>query len=100
MPSLAYAWPPSVADGEEFTVHVSATTGTVAIEIARVGAHREVVWRAGAVAVDDLPLPDDVVARGCGWPPTCAVHVDGWRSGYYEIVVTGTGEEFERAATS
>jgi hypothetical protein len=81
-----YAAPTSVAPGERVALHISATVPRVAVEIARVGAAREVVWQRDGVAVEQHAIPDDVAANGCGWPATLSVEVGrDWRSGYYEI---------------
>ncbi|MCU1428930.1 MAG: hypothetical protein JWL83_2930 [Actinomycetia bacterium] len=99
MPASGYAWPASVGDGDTFTIHASATD-RVDIEVARVGAARDVVWRATDVEVGDHAVPSDAIARGCDWPSCAAVTVDGWRSGYYEIVITAAGEPRHAASTS
>jgi hypothetical protein len=60
--------------------------GPVSIEVARLGAEREVVWRATDVVVEDHPIPENAAQRGCGWPVTLTVPVaDDWRSGCYEV---------------
>jgi N,N-dimethylformamidase beta subunit-like, C-terminal len=99
MPSWAYAWPPSVADGDTFTIHVSAT-GPVDIEVARVGGARTVVWQAARLDCEEHAFDGDTIARGCDWPVTATVTVEGWPSGYYEIVATVVGEASDPAATS
>src|SRR5690242_18684922 len=100
MTALSYAWPPSVADGESFAVHASSPRGTVDVEVARIGAQRQVVFRAAGVVVGDHDVPTDAVARGCDWPVALTVPVDGWPSGYYEVVVRGDGDPPDPAATS
>ena len=75
----------SVAPGETFALHASAVGGEYALEIARVGAARHVVYRA-SVAVGDHPRPDHADAEGCGWPACCTVTVGAdWATGYYDI---------------
>ena len=63
-----YAWPQSVVAGEAVGIHCSASVRDVTIEIARVGATREVVFRRDGIAIDHHAVPDDVAAAGCGWP--------------------------------
>jgi hypothetical protein len=64
----------------------SSTVPRVAIEIARVGATREVVWRRDAIPVGCHAIPDEVAANGCEWPAAVSVRVEPqWQSGYYEI---------------
>ncbi|HEY0300547.1 MAG TPA: N,N-dimethylformamidase beta subunit family domain-containing protein, partial [Rhizomicrobium sp.] len=92
MPAL-YTHPLSVKPGESFAVHASSAAGPCGLEIARVGAERDVVYRA-QIAVGDHATPPNADARGCGWPAaaTVAVRAD-WRSGYYDVVLTdATGE--------
>jgi hypothetical protein len=82
-----YATPTSVAPGETVRLHCSATVPHVAIEIARIGARREVVFRRERVATEHHAIPDDASAAGCRWPITIEVPVAAdWRSGYYEVV--------------
>ena len=87
MPAL-YTFPLSVKPGESFAVHASSATSPCTLEIARVGAERDVVYRA-PIEVGSHPTPPDADAKGCGWPvaATIAVRAD-WRSGYYDIVLT------------
>ena len=34
------------------------------------------------------PVPDDVVAAGCGWTTTLGIETtSAWRSGYYEVAI-------------
>lgn len=85
-----YCWPHSVTTGERVAVHLSATTGTVRLEIARIGQERTVVFAVDDLAVEDHPVPGDASASGCGWPETITVDVDdSWTSGYYEVLITG-----------
>lgn len=90
-----YAGRLSYEPGETLTVHASSIAGdrVCAIEIARVGAEREVVWRQEDVAVSPQPIPDDAYAAGCGWPVTLSLELPEWRPGYYEIVFETTTDE-------
>jgi hypothetical protein len=96
----AYCWPLSAAGGESVDLHVSSPKAEVTVEVARVGAEREVVWTATASA-DHLPLPADADTHGCDWPAVLTIPTDAaWRSGYYEVVVQpveGGGSEHNRA---
>ncbi|CAN5509567.1 hypothetical protein BH10ACT1_BH10ACT1_12110 [soil metagenome] len=88
-----YCWPQSAEPGESVELHLSATTGTVEIEIARIGATREVVFRADDVAVGDHPVPDTASSEGCGWPSALTVAIEAdWASGYYEVLLTGEAD--------
>jgi len=79
----------SARPGERVALHASAPRGPCTIEIARVGADREPVLTLDGVAVGDHPTPEDADRNGCGWPAATAFEVGaGWRSGYYDIVLT------------
>jgi hypothetical protein len=60
----------------------------VRVEIARVGAQREVVFTSASVPTEDHETPKSASSNGCDWP--AALTIDGdpsWRSGYYEVVM-------------
>ncbi len=84
-----YCWPQSVCTGEQVGLHLSSSGGRpVRVEVARVGARREVVFRSDHVATDEQEIPKDAASSGCGWPTALTVDVDPeWRSGYYEVVM-------------
>ncbi len=84
-----YCWPQSVAPGQLVALHLSSAGGRpVAVEIARVGAERTVVW-SDTVPADDHPTPHDASANGCDWPAAASlVAGDDWDSGYYEVLLT------------
>ncbi len=82
-----YAWPQSAVAGEQVGIHAAGPPGTAQVEVARVGAERQVVSTAEIELVSH-EVPDDVVTAGCGWPAATHVEVDpAWPSGYYEVVV-------------
>ncbi len=88
----AYCWPHSGVAGTGFPVCISSSLGPVHVTVTRVGASREVVARYDDVPAEPQPVPDDVVAAGCGWPATLVVATDeGWRSGFYEVQVEPVG---------
>ena len=84
-----YCWPQSVAPGGSVALHLSSAGGRpVEVEIARVGATREVVWR-DTVPAGDHPTPLDAATNGCDWPAAASVTVGpDWRSGYHEVLLT------------
>jgi len=84
-----YCWPQSVAPGTPIDLHLSsAGARPVAVEIARVGARRSIVW-SETVEADDHPTPRDADANGCDWPSAAKVRTgDDWVSGYYEVLLT------------
>jgi hypothetical protein len=84
-----YCWPQSACPGEQVELHMSSSAGrTVRVEVARVGAQREVVFSSDSVAADEHDTPKDASSIGCGWPVALALVVDStWRSGYYEVAM-------------
>ena len=88
---LVYCWPQSVEAGDDVAIHASGPSVEVAVEVARVGATREVV-RRGTMTVQPQSLGPEVVAEGCDWPAAAHLAVEPeWRSGYYEVVLTHDG---------
>jgi hypothetical protein len=82
----------SYRPGEEVTFHCSARVKHFSVEIARVGANREVAWRKAGIAGAEPPTPSDAYATGCGWPVTFALTIPpDWRSGFYEVTFTAEG---------
>lgn len=77
----------SVRPGETFALHASAR-GPCRLEIARVGAVRDVVLQREQIATQDLPTPPHADRDGCGWPAVAEIAVGDWRSGYYDVVLT------------
>jgi hypothetical protein len=84
-----YCWPQTVAPGGRVALHLSsAGARPVDVEVARVGGTREVVHTEAGVPAGDHPTPNGAAQTGCGWPAAAEVVVgDGWRSGYYEVVL-------------
>lgn len=83
----------SVRPGERFTVHASATSGPCVLEVARVGAGRDLVLRREGVRVGDHPTPEHADRDGCGWPATLTIEAGAWATGYYDIQLTdGDGD--------
>src|SRR3989442_1668424 len=87
-----YATSTSVSPGQTVDLHLAATVPLVSLEIARVGARREVVWRREGLRAEPHAVPDDAAANGCGWPVAVSVPIEPtWRSGYYEVVFHAPG---------
>ncbi len=84
-----YCWPQSIDPGSSVALHLSsAGARQVDIEIARIGAGRDVVW-SGTVAAGEHPTPRDADSAGCDWPAATTVTAgNDWSSGYYEVVLT------------
>ena len=82
----------SYQPGEEVALHCSARTKHFSVEIARVGAEREVVWRRATIPGTEQPTPPMAYATGCGWPVTLTVPIPPtWRSGFYTVTLRGAG---------
>ena len=83
----------SVRPGQGFALHASSASPNCRLEIARVGAAREVVLSRDVV-VGDHPTPPEADRNGCGWPAAAEITVGAdWRSGYYDIVLTDPAGE-------
>ncbi|MCC7374458.1 MAG: hypothetical protein IT581_07365 [Verrucomicrobiales bacterium] len=83
-----YAARVSYAPGEELALHVSTSAAEFSVEIARLGARREVVWNSAAVAGREHPIPEDSSSQGCRWPAAVTLKIPAdWRSGYYQVVL-------------
>ena len=90
-PTVAgYCWPQSVAPGTRVGLHVSSSLPAVDVEVARVGAARQVVHEHPQLPADDLGVPDDASSNGCGWPVSLELDTTGWSTGYHEVRLTGT----------
>jgi hypothetical protein len=88
MPAL-YTDRLSVRPGESFTLHASAAASPCRVEIARVGAVRDIVFAQDGVAVGNHPTPEHADRDGCRWPAALKVTAGAdWRSGYYDIALT------------
>ncbi|MBX3398431.1 MAG: hypothetical protein KF873_06800 [Gemmataceae bacterium] len=76
----------SYAPGEELKLHVSSAAERYDVEIARLGAKREVVWSKKGVPGKVHPIPANASSHGCRWPATLTIPVpENWRSGYYTV---------------
>ncbi len=80
----------SVRAGEEVRFHISTDTEKYSMEISRVGAQREVVWRKEGVPGSQYPVPEDAATHGCRWPEVLRLLIpEDWRSGYYSVSLRG-----------
>jgi len=110
-----YCVPISVAPGERVALHAGATRRlafgavepasgklTFDVEVARLGATREVVHRAAALVAEPHVVPAQAFARGAGYPESASIPVGSdWRSGFYEVrlrVQHADGTSVERCA--
>jgi len=83
----------SVRPGERFALHASSSHPHCRLEIARVGAGRQLVLSQD-LDVGDHPTPAEADRYGCGWPIAAEIAVGAdWASGYYDIVLSdGAGQ--------
>ena len=58
----------SVQPGDEIGFHISTNVDTFSMEIARVGAEQQVVWRREGLRGQEYPVPEDVSSHACRWP--------------------------------
>ena len=83
-----YTSPVSVRQGQPVALHARTSGGPFAVEVARLGRERVVVWKKDGVAGAMLEVPETASAQGCGWPVVVEIPVGkDWRSGYYEVVM-------------
>lgn len=75
----------SVRPRERFAIHASSPNGPCRLEIARVGATREIVTIIEDIAVSDHPTPKNADTNGCGWPVAATIEAGDWQSGYYDL---------------
>jgi hypothetical protein len=84
-----YCWPQSVEPGGRVALHLSSAGGRrVAVEVARIGRDRTVVFADPAVEAGDHATPVDASTNGCDWPVAVTIDIDPtWHSGYYEVAL-------------
>jgi hypothetical protein len=83
----------SLYPGETFKLHASAK-GPASVDIARIGAGREVVLTLEGLIVGEHPVPAHADRDGCAWPAATEIQIGAdWRSGYYDIVLTDADGE-------
>ena len=89
----------SYRPGDTVRFHTSTSAPRYSIEIARVGARREVLWTRSGLPGELHPTPAEAYGRGCGWPDGFAFRIPkDWRSGYYAVRFRAedrTGEPLE-----
>jgi hypothetical protein len=90
----AYTDRSSYQPGDEVRIHVSTNASRYALEFARLGATRDVVWSKENLSGVERPVPDDASAVGCNWPVTLTLKVQPeWKSGYYAARVRLAGKD-------
>ncbi len=77
----------SYRPGDRLCFKVSSSAESYAIEIARLGAGRELVWQRDGIVAGVHPVPENASSHGCAWPVSCELDIPvDWSSGYYEVV--------------
>jgi hypothetical protein len=95
----AYTDSLSYQAGDLVKLHVSTNASRFSVEIARVGARRQVVWNKEGLPGTKHPVPADASSHGCRWPAALEVAVpETWPSGYYQVILR-TEEEGGPKAT-
>lgn len=81
----------SYAPGEEIEFRISTSATHYSLEIARLGATREVVFSQTELPGAAHPIPENASSHGCGWPTAFTLTVpETWESGYYEGTLRAT----------
>ncbi|MFM7316425.1 MAG: N,N-dimethylformamidase beta subunit family domain-containing protein, partial [bacterium] len=88
-----YAWPLSVAPGEQVGLHVSTLAATVSYEIVRLGSENQPMKLGSAGSSASFtspgkayPIPEKASSEGCNWPAAATINIPkNWPSGYYEV---------------
>ncbi|HXJ60428.1 MAG TPA: N,N-dimethylformamidase beta subunit family domain-containing protein [Verrucomicrobiae bacterium] len=99
-PSLfieGYAGQVSYQAGDDVTFHISTSAASYALEIARLGAKRDVVLTTNGLRGASYAIPENACSHGCAWPSSFQVKVPPeWRSGYYQVLlrVSDNGAKF------
>ena len=84
----------SAGPGESFRLHASGDGEPCTLEIVRVGAERNLVWRRSDIAVARHRTPAEADRLGCGWPAVAEIEVGAdWRGGYHDVILTSASGE-------
>jgi hypothetical protein len=79
----------SYVAGDEVALHVSTSAPKYSLEIARLGAQREVVLTRSGLEGREHPVPENASSQGCGWPAATRFAISpDWKSGYYSITLS------------
>ncbi|MDF8332800.1 N,N-dimethylformamidase beta subunit family domain-containing protein [Novosphingobium cyanobacteriorum] len=79
----------SYAPGAEVLFHASTTAREWSLEIVRDGAVPQSVHQSGAIPGRHVPIPEDVVRLGCGWPVAYRWTVpSSCASGFFRVIAS------------
>jgi hypothetical protein len=85
----AYTNQLSYVPGEEVALHVSTSASQYSLEVARLGAKREVTLAKMGIVGHEHNVPENASSHGCNWPESMRFTIPAdWRSGYYSVVVS------------
>lgn len=80
----------SYQPGDKVNLHISTPAKRYDLEIARIGAERETVWRKLDLQGYVHAVPENASTNGCKWPVAVSVTVPAqWKSGYYSVRLRG-----------
>ncbi|MGH6993416.1 MAG: N,N-dimethylformamidase beta subunit family domain-containing protein [Caulobacteraceae bacterium] len=78
----------SLEPGESFRLFASAAETRCRLEVARLGASRQVTFTKEAVQIGRHATADGADRKGCGWPSCLQLQVGAdWSSGYYDVAL-------------
>jgi hypothetical protein len=78
----------SYQPGDSVGLHVSTDAARFSVEVARVGASRQVVLSKDGLRGARHPVPPDASSHGCRWPSAWTFTVpEAWPSGYYQVLL-------------
>src|SRR6476661_10967836 len=83
-----YAGPISCEQGETVDLFVSTSANQYAIEVARLGAQRTIVYERSGITGARHEAPADASYNGCRWPKSTTIPTKAdWPSGYYQVLL-------------
>lgn len=78
----------SIPAGDKISFHISTGAPRYDVEIARVGAERQVMWSRRGLCGTEHPVPADASTHGCRWPVAFELVIPrDWPSGYYSVIL-------------
>jgi hypothetical protein len=94
----AYCGLLSYQAGDAVGLHVSTNAAKYAVEVTRLGARRQKVYREEGIRGAVHPVPPDAASHGCRWPAALQIPVgESWPSGYYQVILRTVGRNGRRA---
>lgn len=79
----------SYAPGAEVALCVSTSAPKYTVEVARIGAKRQVVRSKTDLPGAEHAVPENASSHGCGWPASFHFTIPAdWKSGYYSVTLS------------